>query len=123
MATALALMPEALYAWVHRGDNAAAAPSPSGASAAASASASEPPPAPLDLRVGGMGCTACTAKVKGALEAMPEVASATVDLQTGSASLQLVGASADDSEFRRRMTTTLKDAGFEARSVDAPTAP
>ena len=119
-------MPEALYAWVHRGDNAAAAPSPS-ASSAASASASEPPPAPLDLRVGGMGCTACTAKVKGALEAMPEVASATVDLQTESASLQLVGASADDSEFRQRVTarvtTTLKDAGFEARSVDAPTAP
>ena len=74
-----------------------------------------------------MGCTACTAKVKGALEAMPEVASATVDLQTESASLQLVGASADDSEFRRRVTarvtTTLKDAGFEARSVGPPTAP
>ena len=39
VAAALALMPEALHAWGHRGDNAAAAPSPS-ASSSAAASAS-----------------------------------------------------------------------------------
>ena len=36
-----------------------------------------------------------------------------------------VGASADDSDLRRRVTATLKQAGFEASSVDSapPTAP
>ena len=82
---------------------------------------------------------------------MPEVVSATVSLQTESASLRLVNtvmvaappnpnpnpnpnpktnpnpnqvsAAADDSDFRRRVAATLKDAGFEAPSVDTTTAP
>ena len=117
VAATLALLPEGLHAWVNRGDTAAAAPS-----------YSNPSPSVLDVRVGGMGCTACTAKVKGALEAMPEVLSATVSLQTESASLRLVNtarssAAVDDSDFRRRVASTLIDAGFEPSSVDTPTSP
>ena len=53
MAATLALLPEGLHAWVNRGDTAAAS----------SPSSSNPDAVELDVRVGGMGCTACTAKV------------------------------------------------------------
>ena len=41
------------------------------------------------LRVSGMGCTACTAKVQDALAAVPGVAAAAVDLDAESATLRL----------------------------------
>ena len=73
----LSFLPEALSLWVARrgGD---VATSDDGAM--------------LMLRVSGMGCTACTAKVQDALATVPGVAAAAVDLEAESATLRLDGA-------------------------------
>ena len=46
----------------------------------------------LTLRVSGMGCSACSAKVQDALAAVPGIAAAAVDLEAESATLRLDGA-------------------------------
>ena len=73
----LSFLPEALSLWVaRRGDDVTM--SDDGAM--------------LMLRVSGMGCSACTAKVQDALAAVPGVAAAAVDLEAESATLRLDGA-------------------------------
>ena len=73
----LSFMPEALSLWVaHRGGTVAT--SDDGAM--------------LTLRVSGMGCSACSAKVQDALAAVPGIAAAAVDLEAESATLRLDGA-------------------------------
>ena len=83
-----------------------------------------PPPADGDLwlRVGGMGCTACSVKVKSALEAVDGVASCTVAFEEGRVHLQLdssagVGAGAGAAEERaaveQRAIAALVKAGFD----------
>ena len=73
----LSFMPEALSLWVaHRGGTVAT--SDDGAM--------------LTLRVSGMGCSACSAKVQDALTAVPGIAAAAVDLEAESATLRLDGA-------------------------------
>ena len=122
VSAALALLPEALHAWVHwrGGDGGGGGGGGLGAGfrqgAGEAAGAAAVAAVALDVQVDGMGCTACTAKVKGALEAMPEVASATVCLQRGAASLLLDGASADGPDLRRRVAATLSAAGFAPKT-------
>lgn len=93
----LTFLPELLHCWIHRGDGVAAARAPGG---------------DICLQVEGMGCTACTAKVKSALELMPEVDSVSVSLQRGSATLRLVAPPSDPLELQQKVASTLSKAGF-----------
>ena len=70
LAASLALLPEGLHLWIHRTD---------GASGELSGER-------LALQVSGMGCTACIAKVKGALETVDGVRAPAVRLEDGVAS-------------------------------------
>lgn len=105
---ALTFLPEALHLYVHRRRT-------DGATAAAAAASGTDE---LCLRVGGMGCTACTAKVQGALEAIPGVASCEVVLESGSARLRLEGTVEGQADgglaIKRQAVSALEAAGFEA---------
>eukprot|EP00908_Phaeocystis_cordata_P010217 Transcript_21058.p2 GENE.Transcript_21058~~Transcript_21058.p2 ORF type:complete len:302 (-),score=103.87 Transcript_21058:70-879(-) len=102
VAAALTFLPEALHAWINRQPAGAAA----GAGAAGGAEAQ------LCVKVEGMGCTACTAKVKQALELLPEVASASVSLPSESATVRLVAPPADRDALGQKVATALSKAGF-----------
>eukprot|EP00966_Prymnesium_polylepis_P305425 7057688-Prymnesium_polylepis.1 len=66
------------------------------------------------LRVSGMGCTACSAKVQDTLVAVPGVAAAAVDLEAESATLRL------DDEFCEERECCEVDVWKEAvRALDA----
>ena len=91
----LSLLPEALHVWAHRGDAAAAA-SPGSASL-------------VELSVEGMGCTACTVKAKGALDAIEGVVACDVLLEEQAARLRCDGPRAVDEAI-----AALGQAGFQA---------
>ncbi len=91
----LSLLPELLHAWVHRRGGAGADSMQSGEE--------------LCFQVGGMGCTACTAKVRGVLEALPGVVSAEVALESERARIR-----STDGDVGARAVEALKRAGFEA---------
>ena len=77
------------------------------------------------VRVGGMGCTACTLKVQAALEALPGVRACAVNLESGRATLSLVPPSRPkraaegeaggepDAEQRAEVERAIVEAGFE----------
>ena len=95
----LSFMPEALSMWVaHRGGEVAT--SDDGTM--------------LMLRVSGMGCTACTAKVQDALAAVPGVTAAAVDLEAESATLRLEGAYREVDVWEEAVKA-LGAAGFEGK--------
>ena len=74
----------------------------------------------MRLQVDGMGCTACTVGVKQALERMPEVVSASVDLSSASACVRLADGldePAERLELERRMASELTKAGFAQKSA------
>eukprot|EP00966_Prymnesium_polylepis_P266397 6153786-Prymnesium_polylepis.1 len=91
-----------LYLWVHRKDGVADA----GAGEA------------LCLRVSGMGCTACTAKVKSAVEKIDGVARCEVQLEDGSARVMLSGTNRD--AIQRECEEALQGAGFAASPALPP---
>jgi copper chaperone CopZ len=120
----LTFLPEALHLYVQRRSSAtsrdskasaARAPTPLEATPLGEAPADE-----LCLRVGGMGCTACTVKVQSALEAVPGVAGCAIELETGSARLRLAprpvseDPEASVSSIERRAIMAVEAAGFEA---------
>ena len=103
----LTFMPEALFLWVHRRrlqDAPSSAPT-------------------CRLRVSGMGCTACTVKVKSALEALEGVRDCQVAFQTGIVTLDLDGTSAlgsaDLERTEERAREAVEVAGFEAQPLRA----
>ena len=133
----LTFLPEALHAWTFReqlrrrwrsprGEGAAEQPA---ASSAGDAAARAPSLAlsPLTLRVSGMGCTACTVKVQGALESLPGVASCEVALESGTVELRLEEP-ADREQAPSRLAVEQKarqaivDAGFGAPAQEAEAA-
>ncbi|KAA6185481.1 copper-translocating P-type ATPase [Thiohalocapsa marina] len=69
----------------------------------------------LRLRVGGLSCAACVARVERALQAVPGVERATVNLSTGRADIryqpEAVGA--------ERIAQAIRDAGYEPAPVAA----
>jgi Cu+-exporting ATPase len=71
--------------------------------------------APLELDIGGMTCASCAARVEKALARVPGVASASVNLATERAAVQLDAARTPD-EIDRLVQAVL-DAGYEARPV------
>ncbi|MDR0273800.1 MAG: heavy metal translocating P-type ATPase [Burkholderiaceae bacterium] len=72
--------------------------------------------ATLDLGVGGMTCASCVARVERALQKVPGVQQASINLATESARVRFAGAAADMAPLLRR---AVRDAGYEPRAADA----
>jgi Cu+-exporting ATPase len=73
------------------------------------------PPITYDIGVGGMTCASCVARVEKALKKMPGVLSATVNLATESARIEVTSAEMTDARLRR----AVRDAGYEPRTPQA----
>ncbi len=66
----------------------------------------------IALKVGGMTCEHCAARVKKALDATAQVIEATVDLDSGTADVRLAGNA--DSEA---LITSLEKVGYTASAL------
>jgi Cu+-exporting ATPase len=73
--------------------------------------------ATVDIGIGGMTCASCVARVERALKRVPGVATATVNLATESARVQMASAHAQGMQARLRRA--VRDAGYEPRAADA----
>ena len=72
----------------------------------------------LDIGIGGMTCASCVARVEKALNKVPGVTSATVNLATESARIAVADPELTDARLRR----VIRDAGYEPRSMEAAEA-
>ncbi len=73
----------------------------------------------LTLDVQGMTCASCVRRVERALSAVPGVATASVNLATGQAQVQLAAdASASTAPLQAALQATLKQAGYASTPVD-----
>jgi P-type Cu+ transporter len=73
------------------------------------------PPITYDIGIGGMTCASCVARVEKALTKMPGVLSATVNLATESARIEVATNDVTDARLRR----AVRDAGYEPRTPEA----
>jgi Cu+-exporting ATPase len=73
------------------------------------------PPITYDIGIGGMTCASCVARVEKALKKMPGVLSATVNLATESARVEVASGEVTDARLRR----AVRDAGYEPRTPEA----
>jgi len=73
------------------------------------------PPITYDIGIGGMTCASCVARVEKALIKIPGVLSATVNLATESARIEVATADVTDARLRR----AVRDAGYEPRTPEA----
>jgi Cu+-exporting ATPase len=73
------------------------------------------PPITYDIGIGGMTCASCVARVEKALKKMPGVLSATVNLATESARIEVATNDVTDARLRR----AVRDAGYEPRTPEA----
>src|SRR5262245_61288749 len=71
----------------------------------------------VDLKISGMHCAACVARVEGALAAVPGVETATVNLATERARVRLAGPVPDE-----RLAAAVREIGYGARRVASPFA-
>ena len=71
-----------------------------------------------DIGIGGMTCASCVARVEKALNKVPGVESATVNLATETARIAVTSADTTDARLRR----AIRDAGYEPRSLEAAEA-
>jgi Cu+-exporting ATPase len=67
----------------------------------------------IDIGIGGMTCASCVARVERALNKVPGVTSATVNLATESARVAVADPELTDARLRR----VIRDAGYEPRSM------
>ena len=66
------------------------------------------PEAPtIDIGIGGMTCASCVARVEKALNKVPGVASATVNLATESARITVQSSEVTDARLRRAIRASL----------------
>jgi Cu+-exporting ATPase len=72
-------------------------------------------PITYDIGIGGMTCASCVARVEKALKKMPGVLSATVNLATESARIEVASGEVTDARLRR----AVRDAGYEPRTPEA----
>jgi len=72
----------------------------------------------MDIGIGGMTCASCVARVEKALNKVPGVASASVNLATETARIVVIDPELTDARLRR----VVRDAGYEPRSVEAAEA-
>ena len=75
----------------------------------------KPKQAPIDIGIGGMTCASCVARVEKALNKVPGVESATVNLATESARITVQSAEVTDARLRR----AIRDAGYEPLTPQA----
>jgi P-type Cu+ transporter len=68
-----------------------------------------------DIGIGGMTCASCVTRVEKALKKMPGVLSATVNLATESARIEVVSVEVTDARLRR----AVRDAGYEPRTSES----
>ncbi|WP_293747490.1 cation-translocating P-type ATPase [Limnohabitans sp. Rim8] len=73
------------------------------------------PPITYDIGIGGMTCASCVVRVEKALKKMPGVLSATVNLATESARIEVASGDVTDARLRR----AVRDAGYEPRTPEA----
>ena len=71
-----------------------------------------------DIGIGGMTCASCVSRVEKALNKLPGVLSATVNLATDSARVEVASADVTDARLRR----AVRDAGYEPRTPEQPSA-
>jgi Cu+-exporting ATPase len=71
--------------------------------------------ATIDIGIGGMTCASCVARVEKALNKVPGVESATVNLATESARITVQSAEVTDARLRR----AIRDAGYEPLTPQA----
>ena len=69
----------------------------------------------LDLGIGGMTCASCVSRVEKALQKIPGVQDATVNLATESARIRFHAADQMEARLRR----AVRDAGYEPREPEA----
>jgi P-type Cu+ transporter len=69
----------------------------------------------IDIGIGGMTCASCVARVEKALNKVPGVEQATVNLATESARIQVNSAEVTDARLRR----AIRDAGYEPLTPEA----
>ena len=72
------------------------------------------PPITYDIGIGGMTCASCVVRVEKALKKMPGVLSATVNLATESARIEVATHDVTDARLRR----AVRDAGYEPRTPE-----
>ena len=65
------------------------------------------PPITYDIGIGGMTCASCVARVEKALKKMPGVLSATVNLATESARIEVATHDVTDARLRRAVRDAL----------------
>ena len=73
------------------------------------------PPITYDIGISGMTCASCVARVEKALKRMPGVLSATVNLATELARIEVASNDVSDARLRR----AVRDAGYEPRTPEA----
>jgi len=73
----------------------------------------------IDLGIGGMTCASCVSRVERVLKKQPGVGEATVNLATESARITLNPEAGDALEMLARLKRSVRDAGYEPRTVDA----
>ena len=99
---------------------------PEALNAATQRSAAPPAEDDLRIRVDGMGCTACSAKVKATLEGVEGVSACTVAFEEGLAQLQLdssgFGAADERAAVQERAIAALVKAGFDGAPAAAAVA-
>ncbi len=71
-----------------------------------------------NIGIGGMTCASCVSRVEKALNKLPGVLSATVNLATESARVEVASADVTDARLRR----AVRDAGYEPRTPEQPSA-
>jgi len=74
-----------------------------------------------DLGIGGMTCASCVARVERALQRVPGVVSASVNLATESARVQWRADPTLAAELPARLQRAIRDAGYDPRSLDEDT--
>src|SRR5687768_14487113 len=77
-------------------------------------------PHTFDLSVGGMTCASCVGRVERALQQVPGVREASVNLATESA--RVVVDASDDVAIDARLRRAVRSAGYEPRSAEAAQA-
>jgi Cu+-exporting ATPase len=73
------------------------------------------PSTTYDIGIDGMTCASCVARVEKALEKIPGVLNATVNLATESARIEVASVDVTDARLRR----AVRDAGYEPRTPEA----
>ncbi len=115
---------------------AAGVPAPSAAPGSANAddpSADAPPVSrgaamALDLGIGGMTCASCVARVERALQAVPGVEDASVNLATETARVRFTGYTGNagdeaiDAPMEAKLRRAVRAAGYEPRAIEAERA-